>query len=899
MYTQKGQKMPPKKKDAVKAPVKKAPAKRPVGRPRKPLGTRVSDVDPLANVGSTKPMPRRIGRDALEQQRARLRFARDYPGQRFTEQMTRALQDSFSTGMLPYGVSLRAPEPFARKYKTSFAPIAGMPVWPAYNPGSAPPGTGRATRRSIATGPGPGSAPPGPSKRMILERLEELLDDEDEGTERTRMRLAAVPNARQISRRSAAAIKKELDELARTGKTAATREAIMPSLGSTTSSASSTSSAPGRLREDQLKKMEAAMSRLVQKAAEAEALRPSLGSTTSSSSSTSVAPRSSSASSTSSAPSRLSDAQINKLQAAMNRLVQQADAGAPPQRPQQPATREWTDAERRRIERLQQRIAVNNSILAQPMPIHLTGGYDVLRQEIRDAEAELRDMLQARNAPPPMTQAEAENAVARAADINDRIDQIDEALATQPGRGMANLLGMQRRTLENDRASIIDPGPPPQSVMVGVPDPVQEDEYLNNLRQAEQEEEKRLTRVRAGRSIAEAQLNLAHLRGLIRDRLAERSRFTPSSEPVLSAQESVQQSIPVPGTETQVPLSAVQSLMEVQGRLIDRLDHERRLATAPSPAILDLRYDPATGQHYSRDIPFETPRGRQALEVRPSQKGSDIDREQAELQVPRNRMDTLLQAIAAKITPDLIKEEKIRFARMAEEAAKGNKLIAQSEAARLKGAKGPPVNDLRAAARLAFMPPATARRLNEEADRRVGKAPAVVQDTAEPAPGLATGISDLELETSALQRAARSPDSLPGTIALLNAELVRRGEDERDVRTALGLPPLQGPSPADTVVIPVPSNTPEPQSELAIQNPTVNGNGLQHVTAATFPSGKWTTASSLRWLRSNGLHPIRKSTKINGAYSYALQSPAGYSSFNSVKMSHKNKDFTIVYGTPK
>ena len=58
--------MPPKKKavKAAKAPAKKAvkaPAKKPVGRPRKPLGTRVSDVDLLANVGSTKPMPRRIG----------------------------------------------------------------------------------------------------------------------------------------------------------------------------------------------------------------------------------------------------------------------------------------------------------------------------------------------------------------------------------------------------------------------------------------------------------------------------------------------------------------------------------------------------------------------------------------------------------------------------------------------------------------------------------------------------------------------------------------------------------------------------------------------------------------------------------------------------------------------
>jgi hypothetical protein len=107
--------------------------------------------------------------------------------------------------------------------------------------------------------------------------------------------------------------------------------------------------------------------------------------------------------------------------------------------------------------------------------------------------------------------------------------------------------------------------------------------------------------------------------------------------------------------------------------------------------------------------------------------------------------------------------------------------------------------------------------------------------------------------------------------------------------------PVSNPDPPQTVQIPPPSNPPEPSS----QDGPATGNGLQHVTAATFPSSKWTTASSLRWLRSNGLHPIRKSTKINGAYSYALQSPAGYSSFNSVKMSHKNKDFTIVYGTPK
>jgi hypothetical protein len=256
-------------------------------------------------------------------------------------------------------------------------------------------------------------------------------------------------------------------------------------------------------------------------------------------------------------------------------------------------------------------------------------------------------------------------------------------------------------------------------------------------------------------------------------------------------------------------------------------------------------------------------------------------------------MERLAAAISSKITPDVIKEEKTKFARMAEEAAKGNRLIAQSEAARLKKSKGPPVNDLRAAAKRAFMPPATARRLNQEADTRVNKAPAIRQELAEPAPGIATGISDLELETSVLQRIARNPDSLPGTIALLNEELARREDENRAVRAVLE------PGPADTAQIPPPSNPPEPSSQDGPATGSVNGTGLQHVTAATFPSSKWTTASSLRWLRSNGLHPIRKSTKINGAYSYALQSPAGYSSFNSVKMSHKNKDFTIVYGTPK
>jgi len=633
---------------------------------------------------------------------------------------------------------------------------------------------------------------------MLLDHLEDLIDEEATDTERNRTRMTSIPNARQISRRSAAAIKKELDELStRSNKTGATRETLRSLLGSTSSSASSTASAP----------------------------------------------------------KKISNAQIKKLEAAMNRLVEK-EAEARPQRPQRPATRVvLSDADRSRIEELQQRISAANSILSQPMSSSQSAGLDELRQQARYDEEEIRDLLEANTLP---------------------------ALPTI------------------SVPTLVVPPPPPQQVVVDVPNPVQVDAQLSALRQLEKEEEAKTRQKRAGKSVAAAQRNLEHIRGLIRERENEVASVTPSSEPVLSAQESVQQSIPVPGTETQVPLSAVQSLMAAQSRLIDSLDNQSRRADAPAAALLDLRQDPVNPTRYvPRNVPFETPRGRQALEVRTQENASEIDRQQAELQVARSRMEKLVAAISSKITPDVIKEEQTRFARMAEEAAKGNKLIAQSEAARLKKSKGPPVNDLRAAAKLAFMPPATARRLNEEADLRVNKAPAVVREFAEPAPGIATGISDLELPTSDLQRIARSPDSLPGTIALLNAELIRRGEDERDVRTALGLPQLQGPGTADTAQIPPPSNPPEPSSQDGPATGSVNGTGLQHVTAATFPSSKWTTASSLRWLRSNGLHPIRKSTKINGAYSYALQSPVGYSSFNSVKMSHKNKDFTIVYGTPK
>jgi len=69
-------------------------AKRPVGRPRKNLGTRVSDIP----VTTLKPMPRRINVDSVALQRARMAYKRDYPDKPLTENQTRAFLDAMQSG---------------------------------------------------------------------------------------------------------------------------------------------------------------------------------------------------------------------------------------------------------------------------------------------------------------------------------------------------------------------------------------------------------------------------------------------------------------------------------------------------------------------------------------------------------------------------------------------------------------------------------------------------------------------------------------------------------------------------------------------------------------------------------------------------------------------------------
>lgn len=84
--------MPPKKKAAKKEP--KAP-KAPVGRPRKKLGTRVSD---LPIVSTLRPRAARSNQDSMALQRARLQFKRDYPQETkgIDEYKSRALLDAMA-----------------------------------------------------------------------------------------------------------------------------------------------------------------------------------------------------------------------------------------------------------------------------------------------------------------------------------------------------------------------------------------------------------------------------------------------------------------------------------------------------------------------------------------------------------------------------------------------------------------------------------------------------------------------------------------------------------------------------------------------------------------------------------------------------------------------------------
>jgi hypothetical protein len=442
-----------------------------------------------------------------------------------------------------------------------------------------------------------------------------------------------------------------------------------------------------------------------------------------------------------------------------------------------------------------------------------------------------------------------------------------------------------RDQIRNDEAEIRDileantltypTAPPARQMVVSVPDPVAVSSELQELEERASVLRQQLALKRAGRSLAGAKRELESILQRQQDILRETASATPSSAPA-QPQPTVPQSIPVPGTEA--PDSNQETIMSQYaieiGRLNQKiLDLQRQLGNDEAQKDQVVRGMRATEEELSKQIQ-KLKAEKSALNVKllvataPSEK--DL-RKEIKGQVSAGVSPEELAAIESFVMATVKSRKGLKPGTVDAYMKSGKKIDIDSRSQQfqrqldaLNIAKqqiadpNTTPSDLRYTAGLGDTGDSMRERLLDEADRRDPNA--------------------------LILREPRAP-----SVPVYTDDQLRMISQEVETDRA----------PADTVVIPVPSNTPEPQSEMAISDPTVNGNGLQHVTAATFPSSKWTTASSLRWLRSNGLHPIRKSTKINGAYSYALQSPAGYSSFNSVKMSHKNKDFTIVYGTPK
>ena len=927
--------MPPKKK-AVKAPVKKAvkaPAKRPVGRPRKPLGTRVSDVDLLANVGSTKPMPRRIGRDALEQQRARIRYAVDYPGRRFTERMTRALQDSFATGALPYGVSLRAPADFKRPYTTTFEPIAGMPVWPAIN---VPPNAdAEDALRLVDAAQAAAAAVPDPSYRPTKRAKRSV----DPGTSGPRVRLnrplpgdtsevyvpdtkvadrqqSNVQNAIQMAADAARVRNEELANLRRRLGNERRRRQGLPAILSpdetlVTSFLRANTDEPSRSfsgpttgapdREFMKQRLEAILGRLPTPTAPASDDQPTRSRPGPSSRATQLG--------------ALSPAEQSQVASALaNERARKRPKGL-------------TEDQKRSAKYLS--ALLSNVRGPPPTPIPPTISVPTLV------------------VPPPPTAADRDLEREFRYALMDRLREIDDQLS-RPRAGRSNAgLKRERESIieelqkEAELASIQTPAQSslPQQVVVSVPDPVAVNTELQDLESRAIELQDELSRPRSGKSKASTRRELENVRGAIQEVKREVAAVTPSSEPAAPVRtrlvmsddtrneiERLQGRIAMANSVLSRPMSSAQAaeygdLRDARSSDISRLQELMRARTISEPATAPQSIVvPGTE---APDSQQETIMSQYAIEIgRLNQRILDLQRQLG--------------------NDDAQKEQAVRGMRAAEEELEKQiqKLKAEKSALNVKlyVATAPSVEDLRKEA-----PTATVVSPEE-----LAAIESFVMATIKSKEGLRPGTVDAYMKSGkkidiearskqfqrqldALNRAksqiedpTTTPSELRSTAKLPDVgESARErllDEAERRDQNVLILREPRAPrvptitpaqlamvsreietdrAPADTAQIPPPSNPPEPSSQDGPATGSVNGSGLQHVTAATFPSSKWTTASSLRWLRSNGLHPIRKSTKINGSYSYALQSPTGYSSFNSVKMSHKNKDFTIVYGTPK
>jgi hypothetical protein len=65
-----------------------------------------------------------------------------------------------------------------------------------------------------------------------------------------------------------------------------------------------------------------------------------------------------------------------------------------------------------------------------------------------------------------------------------------------------------------------------------------------------------------------------------------------------------------------------------------------------------------------------------------------------------------------------------------------------------------------------------------------------------------------------------------------------------------------------------------------------------------FPDDKWTTSSSLRWLRSNGIVPIKKAMHIPEYYKYQILPPSDNKDYIGHELVSRGRKVILGYARP-
>ena len=76
------------------------------------------------------------------------------------------------------------------------------------------------------------------------------------------------------------------------------------------------------------------------------------------------------------------------------------------------------------------------------------------------------------------------------------------------------------------------------------------------------------------------------------------------------------------------------------------------------------------------------------------------------------------------------------------------------------------------------------------------------------------------------------------------------------------------------------------------------GSGKYTLQAVTFPDTDWKSSSSLRWLRSNGIKPIKKADRQGSLFRYRIVDPKGFKDYYTSELMSRGRKINLVYGSP-